>query len=426
MNFSRLLMTGFVVVAASSALVVAAGESEQAEASAPTVRQYKPFKNLNEKEIEAFFKVYQEEAEPHTQGGFRRGWIVGEAPLKQPEHLAHFPVCGRLKVQGVLSKAQDKGLLFKTKLRSYRIVDRYIIYKLNQLGYNEQDGPRKVTLDAYWDNIERVSGYTLIFCNAIKLHPMETKTSKTFRSMFNGVSLQGWERGVFPEGHVYNGGDWTVESNAIVGRRLIDDRRGGWLWTDKDYANFELQLEVYPDWGCDTGILLRQNDEGGGIQITLDYRDGGNVGFIHGQGSGNYYTRPYSLQGISEDGVLKSLDIEKHYNAEQHDGLIHATTGADFLKAWKVDDFNHIRIRCTGKYPSITVWINGLKTCEMRSESFKASHPTKPEMLPYNKQSVYEILGSAGRIGLQIHPGNNWALPDGQVRFRNIRILPLP
>ncbi|MEK6236161.1 MAG: sulfatase-like hydrolase/transferase, partial [Planctomycetales bacterium] len=238
-------------------------------------------------------------------------------------------------------------------------------------------------------------------------------------------ALKGWNRARFPEGHVYNGGDWKAKSGEIIARRRAGDKRGGWLVSDGTYGDFELELEVRPDWGCDTGILLRQNDHGAGIQITIDYRDGGNVGFIHGQGSGSYYTRPFSLMGEVNDGQLVKLKANDHYDAERRDGLVHACRGEDFLKAWKINDWNRVRVRCVGEQPDVTIWVNDLKTCEMQSKSFRAKHPLKPEIPAYDAAKVGELLGDNGRIGLQIHPGKNWALPDGAVRYRNIRVRPV-
>ena len=240
--------------------------------------------------------------------------------------------------------------------------------------------------------------------------------------LFDGKSLKGWAKTVFPEGHVYNGGRWEVKAGAIVASRPKGDRRGSWLSTKEKFGDFELQLEVKPDWGCDTGVLLRHNGMGAGIQVSIDYRNGGNVGFIHGQGSGSYYTRPWSLAGETEEGALKKLQIEEHYDAEKRDGLLHACSGREFLKAWKIGEWNHLRIRCVGSHPDLTVWVNGLKTCDMRSDRFKAAHPLKKEIPPYDAKSVHDLLGDSGLISLQIHPGKNWSLPDGKCRYRNLRI----
>ena len=53
---------------------------------------------------------------------------------------------------------------------------------------------------------------------------------------------------------------------------------GGLLITDKKYRNFELYMEVKPDWGNDSGVFLRTTETGVAYQITLDYLPGGSMG----------------------------------------------------------------------------------------------------------------------------------------------------
>jgi len=60
-------------------------------------------------------------------------------------------------------------------------------------------------------------------------------------------------------------------------------------------------------------------------------------------------------------------------------------------------DWNTARIRCAGKYPQITTWINGLKICHWNGETCPL-----PE---YDKERVFKILGREGSIGLQVHGG---------------------
>ena len=56
--------------------------------------------------------------------------------------------------------------------------------------------------------------------------------------------------------------------------------------TDKTYRNFELSLEVKPDWGCDSGIFFRTTETGAAYQITMDYlgNGNGNIGRLIGEG----------------------------------------------------------------------------------------------------------------------------------------------
>ena len=83
----------------------------------------------------------------------------------------------------------------------------------------------------------------------------------------------------------------------------------------------------------------------------------------------------------------------------------YSCTPEEWIKAWKLKDWNTPKIRCVGKYPQITTWINGVKVCHWNGE-------TSP--LPaYRKEKVAEILGREGSIGLQVHGGNGW--PTGKI-----------
>ena len=59
--------------------------------------------------------------------------------------------------------------------------------------------------------------------------------------------------------------------------------KGGILLTDKKYKNFEVYIEVKPDWGCDSGLFLRSSEAGEAYQVTLDYLPGGGMGGIYGE-----------------------------------------------------------------------------------------------------------------------------------------------
>ncbi|MEK6234786.1 MAG: hypothetical protein N2C14_08745 [Planctomycetales bacterium] len=147
---------------------LALAEETPPRSQQPEQPKYKDFKKLTEKEITAFYKVYQEDPEPHEQGGFARGWIVGEAPLTQKEPLAHFPTKGRLTARGMLSMGKD-GLTFTTAIRGYVIKDRYFAHQLDKLGFSKKSKPRAATIDGYWVNLEKTSGYTLLYFRSVKL-----------------------------------------------------------------------------------------------------------------------------------------------------------------------------------------------------------------------------------------------------------------
>ena len=76
-------------------------------------------------------------------------------------------------------------------------------------------------------------------------------------------------------------GAWrTAPSSAREG----PNGEGGLIYTEQAFANFALAVDVAIDWPFDSGIFLRMAPEGRGAQITIDYRDGGEVGGIYSDG----------------------------------------------------------------------------------------------------------------------------------------------
>ncbi len=90
----------------------------------------------------------------------------------------------------------------------------------------------------------------------------------------------------------------------------------------------------------------------------------------------------------------------------------HTCLPEEWLKAWRVNDWNRCRMTCVGKYPRVNV-INDLHVCDWDG----ATCP-----LPgYDREKVFQLLGRKGSIGLQVHGGKGW--PKGaQVRWRNFRV----
>ena len=133
---------------------------------------------------------------PLLKGGYRRGWIIGEAPKVQKEPLAHFPMKGRLTVRGALLGEKGK-ISFKTSLRSYIIVDRYTLRQLDMEGIGSKSAPRPATVDAYWINFSTTTGYTLVYFHDVQMHDTV--------ALFDGKALTGWKQPTFEGEHVYNG-----------------------------------------------------------------------------------------------------------------------------------------------------------------------------------------------------------------------------
>ncbi len=202
-------------------------------------------------------------------------------------------------------------------------------------------------------------------------HRFEVKPGESgFTPIFNGKDLNGWH--ISKTSHHGQTQGWKVEDGVLTGTQ---DRpgHGGILLTDKKYKNFEISLDVRPDFSCDGGLFLRSTEKGEAYQVMLDYLDGGSIGGIYGEG----------LKGVQ--GVLP--------NWRAH---------------WKGSEWNRLRARIEGDVPHIQVWMNGVQIVDW-------------------KDTENHLPGGAtdGHIAVQVHAGNRW-IPGSKHRFRNIEVRELP
>ena len=208
---------------------------------------------------------------------------------------------------------------------------------------------------------------------------MYAEIPQGFKKIFNGKDRAGWH--ISEVNHHGNTKAWSVKDGVLM---VTQDPagNGGILLTDKKYKNFEVSIEVKPDWGCDGGLFLRANEKGQAYQVLLDYLEGGVVGGIYGE----------RLEGVVADN----------------------TKAKDYRKYWKKDDWNQIRARIEGDVPHLQVWMNGTQIVDWTD---KANHAADG--------------ATEGMIAVQAHRSdpkstNSRWVPGGYHRFRNIAIKELP
>jgi len=200
-----------------------------------------------------------------------------------------------------------------------------------------------------------------------------------FTPIFNGANLDGWH--MSPTTAHGTTGEFRVVHGLVVGTQSPRNA-GGVLLTDKKYKNVEVYMEVWPDFGCDSGLFLRSSEAGEAYQVTLDYLEGGDMGRIYGEG----------LKGI---GVQPTPAWEEH---------------------WKREAWNSIRARIEGSVPHIQVWINGEKVTDFEDTANHAAGGAED-----------------GSIGIQVHYSgevmgfsfDRW-VDGGFWRWRNIAVKELP
>ena len=241
---------------------------------------------------------------------------------------------------------------------------------------------------------------------------------KGWVSLFDGKTLSGWHTNK-EEVIQGTGGLWQVEKGAITCRQ-DPPGNGGILMSDKKYGDFELELDILPDFGIDSGVFLRTNEKGQCFQIYIDYRNDGLIAFISAEGKSRMYIRPFCFDGVFDDKEkLTGLTMRPDSRdvAWKPDYLLYHCSPEVWKKTWKMGKWNTLRIRCTGKYPRITTWMNNVMMMDFDGE-------TCPSPL-YKKEMMAELLGGEGHIGLQVHEGvGSWK--EGAVnRWKNIRIKEL-
>jgi hypothetical protein len=229
--------------------------------------------------------------------------------------------------------------------------------------------------------------------------PPAPRIPEGFTSIFNGKDLSGWHvstsarHGVQPDYHVAHG--------MILGtQRPLGS--GGLLVTDRKYRNFEIFMEVRPDWGNDSGIFFRTTETGAAYQITMDYLPGGSMGRLIGEGGIQF--------GAGRGGSPAATSLPTASQpAGQTAGGGRAQAADPGMTAWKREDWNIVRVRVAGDVPHATVWIN--------DQQISDATDTENHAL----EGVVE-----GPIAIQIHGGTVRWQPGGFWRWRNLAIKELP
>ena len=190
-----------------------------------------------------------------------------------------------------------------------------------------------------------------------------------FESLFNGKDLQGWK--------VYGGKmeSWGVEKDLLFTR----SKGGGWLLTDKEYSDFELQLEYrFEKPGGNSGVAVR-------APLTAEV----------------------SSKGI-EIQLIDDAGYEKVHNYKlkptQHSGSIYGVVPPSKLLGKGPGQWNTLQIVARGR--RITVVLNGETVTDANLENHKEHVKEHPG-----------LLRARGHLGLQSH--------DGRVEFRHLRVKPL-
>jgi hypothetical protein len=203
-----------------------------------------------------------------------------------------------------------------------------------------------------------------------------------FTPLFNGKDLSGWH--ISQSNHHGNTTAWAIRDGVVT---VTQDTpgNGGILLTDREYGDFEISLEINPDFGCDGGLFLRSTEKGEAYQVMLDYLEGGSIGGIYGE----------RLPEVNKDNTGQGERVNR-----------------DWQKHWRAGQWNRLRARIEGAAPHIQVWLNDVK------------------IVDWQDSANHAIGGrTTGMIALQAHrsdPKNPRWKAGGYHRYRYVAIRELP
>ncbi len=232
----------------------------------------------------------------------------------------------------------------------------------------------------------------LLMGSAFAFADEATGVAGDWKYLFNGKDLTGWT--------VRSGtAMFEVVDGMIVGT-TVPMTPNSFLCTDREYGDFELELEVHCDPELNSGIQVRSQIAEEGTQVTIRKNP----------------DKPKTIT-LPRDRVYGyQVEIAKAESGRSG-GVYDEARRFVFLDdlaekpksqaAFKDDQWNHIRIRCSSD--RIQTWVNDVVCADVRDDK-----------------------NSKGIIGLQVH-GNisvtgrviKKEYHKHQVRFRNIRIREL-
>jgi hypothetical protein len=189
-------------------------------------------------------------------------------------------------------------------------------------------------------------------------------------ALFNGKNLTGWT--CKPNG-------WHVDEEGAIAWK----KGSGYLWSEKKFQNFILDLDFKVDKGTNSGVFIRTANTRNCVQTGME---------------------------------VQVLDSFGKKNVGKHDvGAIYDVMAPSKNMAKKAGEWQHMTI--TAKGTTLQVALNGEQIIDM--DLAKWTEPNKNPDGSKNKfKAPYNTMTHAGHIGFQDHGKAVW--------FKNITIKVLP
>lgn len=226
----------------------------------------------------------------------------------------------------------------------------------------------------------------ILFCNHSSIFSQSKDVQ--WENLFDGKTLNGWKQ-------INGKAKFFIENGMIVGES-VPNSPNSFLFTEKSFGNFILELDFKVDEGLNSGIQIRSKS-------ILEYQNGR----VHGyQVEIDPSQNPYSgyPPNFKDNGQIVPPNAEPRrwtggiYDEGRRGWLFDLTHNEKARLAFKPNQWNHIRIEAIGDV--IKTWIN--------------------DVLAAN---LVDGMTPNGFIGLQVHATEEHK--PMRVYFKNIRIKDL-
>jgi hypothetical protein len=187
-----------------------------------------------------------------------------------------------------------------------------------------------------------------------------------WKTLFNGKDLSGWKAVDGPMS------SWKVEDGMLY----CSGGGGGWLSTEKEYANFEIELEFRVPPGGNSGVFLRAPHQGNPAFAGMEIQ-------------------------VLDDLAPEYAKLQPF----QYCGSLYGVSAPKTRASKKPGEWQKMQITCTGR--KVRVRLNDTLIVEANLDEHKDKEAEHPG-----------ILRSSGYVGLQNH--------GTRLDYKNIRLRELP
>lgn len=182
-------------------------------------------------------------------------------------------------------------------------------------------------------------------------------------ALFDGKTLDGWFWEPEEPQRI-----WHADGEeGTLGREL----RGGYIWTEAAYGDFDLLLDFKLTPGCNSGVFFRADPENpvqGGFEIQV-------------------------------------LDSRKETLGKHDMGALYDASAATSNSLRKVREWNSLRLRVEGE--RVQVWVNGEQVNDVDLSLWTTANQN-PDGTPNKFDTALSEMAKTGHIGFQDHGHNVW------------------